>query len=122
MTLLTVQQMQERVKRYSYRKGWTIEVREGAFEGAILHIHSIEEDSTKDTEKIELDIYSPIPPQISMESFDLFVQWRLIRIECHESREFLRLKKNGKSVFYPHVRDSDRDLYDLETFKEYRDE
>ena len=112
--------MQQRANELIYKEGWKIEVREGAFEGAHLIITVVVPDSTRPGETMELDVHSSIPPQVSLDSFDLYLQWRINRIETHEAREFLRLKKNGKALLFPHI--SDKDLYEIEAFKEYRGE
>jgi hypothetical protein len=118
--LLTIEKLKERVNQFIYRPGWTMEVYEGAFEGPMLHVRTVEDDTTKPGEKLEIDVFSPIPPMLSIEQFDLFIHWRLKRIEIHESMEFLRLKSNGRAVFYPHL--SDRNTYNIDDFKEYRKE
>jgi hypothetical protein len=112
--------MQDRINEFIYKEGWTMEVYEGAFEGPHLRIRGVEPDSTKPGENLPLDIHSRIPPMLSLDQFDLFLQNRLIVIETHECREFLRLRKNGKAIFYPHI--SDRDEYAIEDFREYRGE
>lgn len=109
--LLTVKEMQDRAAHYSYRKGWTINVREGCFEGPHLEIIALLEDSIDLGKMTEFQVHSPIPPQLSIEQFDLFILWRLARIESHECREWF--KCDGKALFYPHVEDADTDDYSV---------
>lgn len=124
MNLLTVQQMRERAAKYSYRKGWTIEVREGAFEGSHLEITCRLDDSVELGKTTEFRVNSSIPPQLSIEQFDLYILNRLLRIESHECREWFKL--DGKSLYYPHANLSDRDQlehyydYHVETFGDIR--
>ncbi len=92
MRLLTVQQMQERAAQYTYRKGWTIEVREGVFEGAHLEIVCLLEDSVEIGKMTEFRVNSSIPPQLSIQQFDLFILNRLLRIESHECREWFKVE------------------------------
>jgi hypothetical protein len=48
-----------------------------------------------------------LPPMPSVEYLDVWLQWRLNRIEIHEAREHLR--RDGKPVFDPHREYGDRD-------------
>lgn len=105
---LTIQQMQDRIKQLKY-KDCKFEIYEGAFEGPHLKIVTIEDDSTKPGEKVELQIHSWIPPYETIQGFDMFVLKRLIRIATHEAMEFFQ-DETGKPVVDPHRSLADRDL------------
>jgi hypothetical protein len=122
MNFLTVAQMQKRISELTYRPGWKMEVVEAAFEGVKFHVFALEPDTTKEGESIPLDIWSNIPPMLSLDHFDAWLSWRLRIIEDHESREWLRVKSTGKALFYPHIPGSDKGRYDIDEFKRYREE
>jgi hypothetical protein len=120
--LLTIEELKERVNQFIYRPGWTMEVVEAAFEGPKFHVFALEPDTTKEGETLPLDIWSNIPPMLSLDQFDAWVSWRMQIIESHESREWLRLKTTGKALFYPHIDRADQGRFDLPEFKKYREE
>lgn len=101
-TVLTVEQLQAHVKRLTYRPDWTFEVYEGEFEGPHIFIVATVQDSYRDG-KLELGVRSAIPPMESTEQFERWLLWRLIRIECHEAREFF--KRDGQIISDPHAED-----------------
>lgn len=110
MPLLTVQDMQKVISNLEY-DGFEMEVREGFKEGA--HFKAIGEvpDNFNKGKKVTLEIHSPIPPQVSIESFELFISWRMTRQEIHESMEKLKIKGTGEALFNPHREGADKDEY-----------
>lgn len=108
MPILTLQQMQERLAQMTYRPGWKMRIYEGHTEGPMFELKANVDDSVVKGNMAPLEIYSPIPPQVSYESFYLWVFWRLRRIEVHECGEFLQL--DGSPIFFPHRELADRDL------------
>jgi hypothetical protein len=107
--LLTLKQMQERLSEMTYRPGWVMEMYQGHSEGTHFKIYAKVEDSVRKGEVVDLEIHSVVPPQVSIESFDLWVADRLKRIEIHESMEWLQV--DGKPVLCPHRPMADRDMY-----------
>lgn len=105
MPLLTVHEMQQRIAKMKY-KGWDMWVREGFKEGPHFEARVTVEDSTAPGKTVDLEVHSPIPPQVSMESFNLWVSWRITRVEIHESMEFLQV--DGKPLYDPHKDDKDK--------------
>lgn len=114
--MLTIQQMQERLNRMTYKEGWTIKLYQGAFEGAHLQITAELDDSVELGKKTVFDVHDMMPPMLSIEQFDLYIIDRLMRIETHEAREWLKL--DGKSLFYPHCDFADRD--DIQYYQAYQ--
>jgi hypothetical protein len=106
--LLTVQQMQEHIAKVSYKE-WKIEVREGFAEGPHIEIIALLDDSVELGKKTEFRVNSPIGYMQTIEQFNLFLLARLLRIESHETREWFKV--DGKPIFYPHEKYSDRDVY-----------
>jgi hypothetical protein len=85
---------------YSYRPGWALTVFDHPWDGPTLRVVARVEDSYRPGSMIDLGIDSLIPPMFSSEQFETWLAWRLIRVESHECREWL--KKDGKPVFNPH--------------------
>jgi hypothetical protein len=105
--MLTINDMSYRLSKMTYRPGWELGVYEGATEGNHLEIKATVEDSVNPGNQVALHIVSPIPPCREEKDFDLFVSWRLRRIEIHESMEWLKV--NGECVIDPHRETADRD-------------
>lgn len=107
--ILTLEQIKQRVREYTYRPGWQINVYEGSTEGHHIEIKATVEDSTKPGNPVPLEIYSALPQFYDISHLDLWVSNRLRRIEIHESLEWFRIK--GELFIDPHAENSDRDRY-----------
>jgi hypothetical protein len=105
--MLTIQQIQDELNKITYKDGWFFEARQGAFEGHHLTITATLPDSVNLGQNVDLKIETPIPPYRSIEDFHLWLVYRLIRIESHEAREWLKVK--GIPIFYPHMEGADAD-------------
>lgn len=105
--MLTVSELQEHVKKLTYKPGWNLRVYEGLFEGAHFVVRAVMEDSYHPGQKVTLDIHSMLPPMLDTDAFENWIIWRLGRIEVHEAREWF--KRDGKPVFDPHAEYAERD-------------
>jgi hypothetical protein len=108
--LLTVADMQKVISNFEY-DGFEMEVYEGFKEGP--HFKAVGEvpDNFNPGKKVRLEIHSAIPPQVSIESFELWISWRFTRQEIHESMEKLKLRGTGEAWISPHRENGDRDEY-----------
>lgn len=106
--MLSTELLRTHLARITYKPGWSLELREGRWEGQHLVITTVVEDAFKPGEKVTLDVHSPIPHMHSFDQFDEWLMWRLWRIESHEMREWF--KRDGKVVSSPHADGADRDL------------
>lgn len=111
MPLLTVQKMQKIISQFEY-DNFEMEVYEGFKEGP--HFKAVGEapDNFNPGKRVKLEIHSPIPPQVSIESFELWISWRMTRQEIHESMEKLKLKGTGQAWKSPHADGADKDIYE----------
>lgn len=97
--MLSSHALAEHAKRLSYKPGWLLSVYDDEFEGPHLFIVA-RVPNAYGGPLIELGIRSAIPPMDSLGQFERWVMWRVIRVESHEAREFLR--RDGEVVFDPH--------------------
>lgn len=105
---LSIQQIEEELKKITYKEGWKFFVYEGAFEGPHMRIEVTLPDSVNLGQDVPLKIETVISPCKTVEDFHLWLVKRLIRIESHETREWFKI--NGVPVFYPHMDGADRDI------------
>lgn len=110
--LLTVHEMQKVISNLEY-DGFEMAVYEGFKEGPHFCAKGEVPDNFKPGKKVTLEIHSPIPPQVSIESFELWISWRMTRQEIHESMEKLKIKGTGEALFNPHRINGDRDEYTI---------
>lgn len=106
--MLTIQQIEDELKKITYRNGWKFFVYQGAWEGQHMRIEATVPDSVELGQDVSLKIETPIPPYNTIEDFHLWLMYRLIRIETHEAREWFKV--DGIPVFYPHMDGADRDI------------
>lgn len=106
--MLTIQQIEDELKKITYREGWKFFVYQGAWEGQHLRIEATVPDSVELGQDVFLNIETPIPPCPDAQYFHHWLIYRLIRIETHEAREWFKV--NGVPVFYPHMDGADRDI------------
>lgn len=106
--LLTYEQMSEHLKTVTYLPGWEMSLYVGATEGIHCLIKASINDNFNPGQKFSFEVYSPVPPQVSIESFNLWLNWRLMRIAIHESCEQLQI--NGEAIVNPHRENGDRDM------------
>lgn len=110
MGLLTVQEMQEILSGLQY-DGFEMEVYEGFKEGPHFKAVGVVPDNFNPGKTVRLEIHSPIPPQVSKESFLLWLSWRMTRQEIHESCEKLKRRETGNALYDPHREGADKDEY-----------
>ena len=111
MQILQYEELKEHLSKMKYYDGWELSLYVGATEGVIMLIKATLDDNINQGQKFSFEVYSPVPPQVSLRSFELWVNWRLYRIAIHESME--RLQINGKSIVYPHRENADRDRIEV---------
>ena len=73
---------------------------EDPWEGPFVRFVGPVDDSYNPGSTIDLGISSWLPPMVTTDQLDLWVQWRLWRVEGHESREYLM--RGGVPLFDPH--------------------
>lgn len=112
---LSLEQVQAVLARVTYRPGWTFAARHGRVEGnpdltggLHLTIRGMVEDAFDPGHTTVLDVQVPLPPLADEAQLLALLQWRLLRVETHESREWLRV--DHRIYDSPHKRDADRDL------------
>lgn len=100
--MLTSNEIEQILAEIEYKPGWKMALRHfDHLQGPTLCIFALVENSYQPKERIELRIYSQIPPMSDQSSFEQWLSWRLSQIEVHESMEWLR--KGGKPLFDPHA-------------------
>jgi hypothetical protein len=97
---LTYEQLRSEIKRYTYRPGWELSVFLDPFEGPCLYLVSEVANADDPSEPVQLRIRSNIPPMTSPQKFAEWLQWRLMQVESHECREYLR--RDGQALYDPH--------------------
>ena len=97
---LTLEQLQGEVARFSYRPGWELSVFPDVWEGAVLRVVAKVPDAYHPDNLTPLQINSRIPPIPDVVYFGHYLLWRLLLIESHECREWLR--RDGVMLFNPH--------------------
>jgi hypothetical protein len=108
--MLTTAEIQEHLKRITYKDNWTFSYYEGVWEGPHLNIYCSEiADSFNPGKMTALDIHCFLSPNdiASTESLEIFLMYRLARIELHEMREFF--KRDGKIISSPHMPNAEHD-------------
>ncbi len=98
--MLSSKELSDILTRYQYKPGWSLTVFEN-WHGPTLRLVTTVPNSYNPNDDISLGINSPIPPMETKEQFLTWVQWRLIQVEEHESREWFR-DLEGNPVFDPH--------------------
>lgn len=119
MKFLSIQEIEEELKKITYREGWKFIVYDGAWEGQHMRIEATVPDSVNLGKDVDLKIEIPIPPCPNVEYFHYWLIYRIIRIESHEAREFFKV--DGVPVFYPHMEGADQDILQ-EYFKGFENE
>lgn len=106
--MLTTADLQAVAARVTYRPGWRLTVYDGRYEGQHLQICAEVPNAYAPGDTVTLDVHTPIPPQNTVNGFLYWLLWRLLRVESHECREWLRV--DGHPVDDPHAPNADRDL------------
>ncbi len=97
---LNIEDLQAEIVRYTYRPGWELIVFDDPWEGPCLYVVADVIDAWEPEKTTELRVRSNIPPMRSGEDFGIWLAWRLMQIESHESREYLR--RDGRTLHDPH--------------------
>lgn len=101
MNTLSFYSLKEAIAKFSYKPGWTFTVYEDPYEGSHIQIAVSTPDAFHPEQDVVLDIHSPLPPMFDDRQLKAWMLWRLLRIETHECREWLRFK--GEQIINPHV-------------------
>jgi hypothetical protein len=98
---LTTRQIHDHLAGITYRPGWSWTLCEDPWEGPYIRFvwEGVPDSSGGGTIDIGFDTW--LPPMLSTEQLDHFMQWRLARCEINESREFLQ--RGGRPLFDPHA-------------------
>lgn len=98
--MLSPDEIRAHLATVTYRPGWTFTLHYDPWEGQYVRfVAEGLEDSYGGT--IDIGFNTWLPPMQNTEQLDLFIQWRLWRMESHESREFFQ--RDGRPVFDPHL-------------------
>jgi hypothetical protein len=100
--VISVARMNAALAGLVYKNGWTFSVYTDEWEGPHIFIVARLPNSYKPSETLDVGVRSAIPPMETVADFHRWLMWRIIRIESHEAREFLRYSHGGGPVFDPH--------------------
>jgi hypothetical protein len=104
---LSTDQIRQHLERLTYKPGWSFRVYTGRFEGQHVTIETTVPNTYHEGKTVTLRIESALPPMRDTQALEDWLAWRVIRIESHEAREFLR--KDGLPIYDPHAPFADRD-------------
>lgn len=105
--MLSTAELQNILKKVSYKPGWSFEIYDGEWEGQHLRITTVVPNAYSLNDNLEIDVHSVLPPIPDEQYFHIWLMKRLARIEVHEMREFYRV--DGKIVDDPHRDGADQD-------------
>lgn len=105
--VLTLSEIQDYLKRFSYKQGWTIKAWEGAYEGWHIGIRTELPDAYNPGDTVTIDVNALLPPMQDLAALKTWLFWRIKQIEIHECMEFFKF--DDEIVFDPHREFSDRD-------------
>lgn len=89
------------VSRFTYRPGWTLSTFVDRWEGIVFRVTAMVDNAYRPGgDRTELRINSRMPPMRDVEALHEWILWRMMQIEIHECREFLRL--DGRMLVDPH--------------------
>jgi hypothetical protein len=88
---LTHDELVDHIARFTYRPGWQLSIFADPWEGPVFRVVAKVDNAYNPGETTELRINSQMPPISSADYLMAWVQWRLIQIESHEAREWLRI-------------------------------
>lgn len=98
---LSAEEITAELRRYTYRPGWRLDVFVDVWEGVCLYVRvPVVNAHDFAADKLELRIRSLIPPMRDVCALGEWLLWRLVQVEIHEAREFLRC--DGELVSDPH--------------------
>lgn len=108
--MIDVADIRARLTEITYRPGWTFRVYQGAYEGPVLAIEGMVEDSYHPGRQVELRVntHPPMETFVDVAAFDRWLFSRLRAIEVHECLEWLH-GPDGRPLFDPHRPHADRD-------------
>jgi hypothetical protein len=98
--MLTIDDMRLHLEDVYYPNA-KFEVHDSRWEGPYIRILYELPDNFEPGETTTLGVNSFLPPFRTEDDFDLWLQWRMWRIEGHEARE--RLQIDGMTPFNPHA-------------------
>jgi hypothetical protein len=102
--MLTIDEIADELAHISYKPGWKLIAYQHQHEGIWLSILAEVPDVAWPSRTTVLNIRTAIPPIPSMEYLRTWLLWRLLRVESHECREFLR--HDGQPLDDPHRPDA----------------
>jgi hypothetical protein len=104
VSALALDELQAELSRYTYRPGWALTVEPDPYEGNRLWIVADVADAYHPDATVQLRIDTFVPPMPNAEAFGRWLLWRLLRVESHECREWLRY--DGLPLADPHQQPS----------------
>jgi hypothetical protein len=103
MTPLLKEAIVHHLANRRWRPGWTLTVCEDPWEGLFVRFVGPVQDSYDPENTIDIGFPAWLPPMLTTEQLDYWVQWRLNRQESHEGREFYMSRCANRPVFDPHA-------------------
>lgn len=101
---MTFDEIVAELSRFTYKPGWRLVAYQHQYEGIWLSIIAEVPDAAWPSRSTVLNIRSAVPPIPDREYLHAWLLWRLLRVESHECREFLRL--DGEPLDDPHRPDA----------------
>jgi hypothetical protein len=102
--MLTIDDITDELTHLTYKPGWKLIAYQSQHEGIWLSILAEVPDAAWPTRTTVLNIRTAIPPIPSREYLREWLLWRILRVESHECREFLR--HDGQPLDDPHRPDA----------------
>ena len=101
--MLSYEEIKDHLASIQYKPGWTWNVEIDPWEGLYIRFLISVEDSYSPGQTVDLGFSSWLPPMTNRKQLDLWLQWRIWRLESHEAREFMR--RDNRPIFDPHAID-----------------
>lgn len=98
--MLSTDQINAELARITYKPGFTFRAYDDPWEGQKVRIEAVVLDAYNPTETVTLSIDSFVSPMQDEWEVRRWLMWRIMRIECHEAREFFRL--DDQILWNPH--------------------
>jgi hypothetical protein len=105
--MLTTHEIQQHLKRFTYRPGWSVQTYDGRYEGQHIVIWAEVPDTYNPGNTTVLDIHSRLPPIPDENYLWTWLHWRIDIIERHECREFFKV--DGRILYDPHADGANQD-------------
>jgi hypothetical protein len=99
--VLTTEQIRQRLGELRYRPNWSWSLQIDPWEGAFIRFVATDVEDSYGGKTLDIGFNTWLPPMLTVDQLDAFMQWRLARCEVHEAREFLH-GPDHRPLFDPH--------------------